>query len=87
MFDMLEIYSQKRVYMTATVSTTSTFYDSVRQQLEDIKESGLYKTERIIASPQGSLIRTDGGKEVINLCANNYSTGRTPGFAGEAVEV
>ena len=72
MFDMLEIYSQKRVYMTATVSTTSTFYDSVRQQLEDIKESGLYKTERIIASPQGSLIRTDGGKEVINLCANNY---------------
>ncbi|MBR7559113.1 aminotransferase class I/II-fold pyridoxal phosphate-dependent enzyme, partial [Mycobacterium tuberculosis] len=31
-----------------------------------------YKTERIITSPQGAVIRTADGKEVINLCANNY---------------
>ncbi|MCP6335989.1 aminotransferase class I/II-fold pyridoxal phosphate-dependent enzyme, partial [Klebsiella pneumoniae] len=37
-----------------------------------MEEAGLYKTERIITSPQGSVIHTADGKEVINLCANNY---------------
>jgi glycine C-acetyltransferase len=40
-------------------------------ELEDIKASGLYKTERIIASPQGAEI-TVNGKTVLNFCANNY---------------
>ncbi|WP_336517321.1 glycine C-acetyltransferase [Pollutibacter soli] len=40
-------------------------------ELEEIKESGLYKTERIIESAQGPEIRVNG-KTVINLCANNY---------------
>lgn len=40
-------------------------------ELEEIKQSGLYKTERIIASPQGADIVV-GGKTVLNFCANNY---------------
>ncbi len=40
-------------------------------ELTEIKESGLYKNERIITSPQGAEI-TVGGKTVINFCANNY---------------
>jgi glycine C-acetyltransferase len=40
-------------------------------ELEEIKQSGLYKTERIIASPQGAEIVV-GGKTVLNFCANNY---------------
>ena len=39
--------------------------------MEEIKTSGLYKTERIISSPQGAEI-TVNGKMVLNFCANNY---------------
>jgi glycine C-acetyltransferase len=45
--------------------------EHLRTQLEHLKQSGLYKRERIIQSPQKSSIRV-GGKEVINFCANNY---------------
>ena len=41
------------------------------QELDAIRSEGLYKTERIIASPQGAEILVNG-KRVINLCANNY---------------
>ncbi len=44
----------------------------LQEELEAIKAAGLYKTERIITSPQGADIRVEGGKEVINFCANNY---------------
>lgn len=40
-------------------------------ELAEIKKADLYKTERVIESPQGAVILVDG-KEVINLCANNY---------------
>jgi glycine C-acetyltransferase len=43
-----------------------------RAQLEEIREAGLWKGERIIVTPQGSQILTDQGKSVINMCANNY---------------
>ena len=43
----------------------------MQKEIADIKAAGLYKTERIIESTQGPII-TVGGKEVINLCANNY---------------
>ena len=43
----------------------------MQKEIADIKAAGLYKTERIIESAQGPII-TVGGKEVINLCANNY---------------
>ena len=41
-------------------------------ELEALKAQGLYKTERPIAGPQGPLVRLEDGREVINLCANNY---------------
>ncbi len=42
------------------------------QTLEDIRAAGLYKEERVIATPQGAVIRTTDGGEVLNFCANNY---------------
>jgi len=44
----------------------------LQNQLETIKEAGLYKDERIITSPQGAVIKISTGEEVINFCANNY---------------
>lgn len=41
-------------------------------ELENIKEAGLFKKERIIASPQDAVIKLTSGEEVINFCANNY---------------
>ena len=41
-------------------------------ELETIKENGLYKKERIIASPQDAEITLDSGQKVLNFCANNY---------------
>ncbi|MGO6746664.1 glycine C-acetyltransferase [Rhizobium ruizarguesonis] len=52
--------------------TTESFYSKVRSELEGIREAGLYKSERIITTPQGSRINTSGRDGVINLCANNY---------------
>jgi len=43
----------------------------IATELEEIKSAGLYKTERIIASPQGAEIKVNG-KTVLNFCANNY---------------
>jgi len=42
------------------------------QELDNIKEAGLFKKERIITSPQDAVIRISTGEEVINFCANNY---------------
>ncbi|AKT43414.1 glycine C-acetyltransferase [Chondromyces crocatus] len=42
------------------------------QVLEDIRSAGLHKEERIIATPQGAVIRTTDGQDVLNFCANNY---------------
>lgn len=44
----------------------------LEKELAEIKEAGLYKSERIITSPQSAIIRTTEGKDVINFCANNY---------------
>lgn len=46
--------------------------DHLKQELNAIKEAGLFKTERIISSPQSALIRLENGAEVLNFCANNY---------------
>lgn len=45
---------------------------ALEQEIQEIKEAGLYKNERIIVTPQGAEIRTDRGLEVLNFCANNY---------------
>tara|TARA_B100001564_G_scaffold309800_1_gene281089 strand:+ start:893 stop:2080 length:1188 start_codon:yes stop_codon:yes gene_type:complete len=44
----------------------------LQSELESIKQEGLYKKERIIVNPQGSSIRVNTGKTVLNFCANNY---------------
>lgn len=49
-----------------------TIQDRLQKEVQEIKESGLYKNERIITSPQGAEITIEGGKKVINFCANNY---------------
>ncbi len=46
--------------------------NDLRKELDVIQDDGLYKTERIITSPQGAVITTDDGRDVINFCANNY---------------
>lgn len=48
------------------------FYASIRDELQSIRDAGLYKNERVLATPQGARVRTSDGREVINLCANNY---------------
>ncbi len=48
------------------------FEKQLSQTLEEIKSQGLYKTERIITSPQDAHIAVAGGKRVLNMCANNY---------------
>lgn len=42
------------------------------QRLDGLREEGLYKDERVIASPQGATITLEDGSEVLNFCANNY---------------
>jgi glycine C-acetyltransferase len=42
------------------------------KEIQEIKDAGLFKSERIITTPQGAEIKTDKGLEVINFCANNY---------------
>lgn len=44
----------------------------LQKEIQQIKEDGLYKEERIITSPQGAVIKIASGQEVINFCANNY---------------
>jgi glycine C-acetyltransferase len=48
------------------------FQNYLQEQLNSIQESGLFKKERIITSPQGAVISISTGQEVINFCANNY---------------
>ncbi len=51
-------------------------YDRVQtylqEELNGIKEAGLFKNERVITSPQGAEIKVSSGAEVLNFCANNY---------------
>ncbi|MFO1504791.1 MAG: glycine C-acetyltransferase [Steroidobacteraceae bacterium] len=49
----------------------SAFQQRIDSQLDELRAQGLFKTERVIASPQGGRIRANGA-DVINLCANNY---------------
>ena len=48
------------------------FQQHISGQLRAIQEAGLYKSERLISSPQGAHVRVGSGEEVLNLCANNY---------------
>lgn len=61
----------------------------LQEEIRQIRESGLYKTERIITSPQGAEITVDSGQKVLNFCANNYlglsSDPRVIAAANEAI--
>lgn len=46
--------------------------DWLVNELQSIKDAGLWKEERIITSPQGAEIEVEGGRKVLNFCANNY---------------
>ncbi len=48
------------------------FQEHLKTSLDEIREAGLYKTERIIVSPQGAEIELNTGQRVLNFCANNY---------------
>src|SRR4028119_1816714 len=50
-------------------ATATDVFESI---LDDVHKSGLYKEERLLMSPQDAEIEVQGGKEVINFCANNY---------------
>ena len=46
--------------------------EQLQQELQEIQDAGLYKSERIITSSQDAMIKITTGEEVINFCANNY---------------
>lgn len=50
----------------------STFLTDLKERTDSLRVQGLFKGERVIASPQGAVIRLEDGSEVINFCANNY---------------
>ncbi len=51
--------------------SSPSFYTRLQKELQEIKDAGLFKQERIIESPQGPEIQV-GGRTVLNFCANNY---------------
>ena len=50
----------------------STIKNHLSKEIQEIKDKGLYKTERIITSPQSAVIKISTGEKVINFCSNNY---------------
>ncbi len=46
--------------------------EHLQKEIQDIKDNGLFKTERIITSPQGAEIKISTGETVLNFCSNNY---------------
>ena len=48
------------------------FQAHLTAQLDGVRAAGTYKRERVLTSPQGVLVRADGGGPVLNFCANNY---------------
>lgn len=52
--------------------STHSFYQQINQQLEQTRQDGLFKNERIITSSQRAEIAVADGSHVINFCANNY---------------
>jgi len=51
---------------------THPYFDHLARELDGIRAAGLWKSERPLASPQSARVRLTDGREVINICANNY---------------
>ena len=54
------------------MTSVTAFNQHCQSELDGIRAAGLFKGERIIATPQGAMVRLADGRELINLCANNY---------------
>jgi glycine C-acetyltransferase len=54
------------------MNSRESFYQRLRDELKSVEEQGLFKRERIIASPQDAVITLADGSEVLNFCSNNY---------------
>jgi 2-amino-3-ketobutyrate coenzyme A ligase (EC 2.3.1.29) len=54
------------------IAMTAAFYQQMRHQLEQVKADGLYKSERLITSPQSASVAVNHEQQVLNFCANNY---------------
>ena len=54
------------------MSKQADFHDRIHAELAAIRAAGLLKSERLLATAQGAIVRTVAGQEAINLCANNY---------------
>ena len=50
----------------------ATVREQLRGELDEIRANGLYKGERVLATPQGAHVAVADGREVLNFCANNY---------------
>jgi glycine C-acetyltransferase len=65
------------------------FLEHLAGETKELRDAGLYKPERVLASPQGAVIILEDGSEVINLCANNYlglaNSSRLEEVAGRAI--
>jgi len=48
------------------------FFQHLEKEIQILKETGLFKGERVITSPQQAMVKVKSGEEVLNLCANNY---------------
>lgn len=57
---------------TPTASGKAEFLAGIETELQEIRDAGLWKEERVLVSPQEAMIRVEGGAEVLNFCANNY---------------
>ncbi len=58
--------------MSAQLNNKQLFINNLSEKLEALREQGLYKQERVLASRQGAEVSCDDGRSLINLCANNY---------------
>ncbi|MDA5095614.1 glycine C-acetyltransferase [Aliiroseovarius sp. KMU-50] len=54
------------------MSSSPSFLSHIRSELDTLRETGLYKSERVITTKQAGTVGLASGREVINLCANNY---------------
>jgi glycine C-acetyltransferase len=50
----------------------ASFKDHLTTQIDAIRAAGTYKRERVLSTPQGTLVRANGGAALLNMCANNY---------------
>jgi glycine C-acetyltransferase len=61
-----------RAHFVGRFAMLAAFDQQLANTLAEIRSQGLYKTERIITSPQNAKIEITGGRRVLNMCANNY---------------